>query len=133
MPTRLLVVQHIHKENCMTFDEHDAKVGSLLKQKDRAEKKLKNRLCCAKQSVNTLRILADCFDDKVDEAEVVRVMDNRFECVHSSISTHSHLVQPDIKWPEFPPDLRETVLEICDLKADIKRLSELLETELNCF
>ncbi len=116
----------------MTFNEHDAKVGSLLKQKDKAEKKLKNRLCRAKQSANTLRILADCFDDEVEDAEVTKVMGNQFECVHSSIPTHPHIVKPDTEWPEFPPDLKETVSEICDLKTEIKRLSELLETELDC-
>lgn len=116
----------------MRFSEHDARVGSLLKQKDKAEKKLINRLCRAKQTVNVLRILADCFDDEVEDAEVTKVAGNRFECVHPSIPTHPHLVKPDIEWPEFPSDLKGVTSEICDLKAEIKRISELLRTELDC-
>ena len=116
----------------MTFSEHDAKVGSLLKEKDKAEKRLKNRLCRAKQSVNVLRILADCFDGDIGCAEVLNVIGDKLVCDHPSISKHPNRVKGNDAWPEFPPDLRETVSEICELKMEISRLSELLETELNC-
>ena len=116
----------------MSFDEHDAKVGALLKRKDRAEKNLTNRLCRAKQMVNSLRILADCFDDEVEDAGVIRVIGDRFECTHSSLDQNPNRVKKDSDWPEFPPDLRGVVSEICDLQSEIHQLSELLETELNC-
>ena len=116
----------------MSFDEHDAKVGALLKRKNRAEKNLTNRLCRAKQMVSALRILADCFDDEEEGAGIIRVKGDRFECTHSSLDGNPSRVKKDTDWPEFPPDLREVVTEICDLQSEILDLSELLKTELNC-
>ena len=116
----------------MSFDEHDAKVGALLKKKDRAEKELTNRLCRAKQMVDPLRILADCFDDGEEDAKIIRVIGDRFECTHPSLDGNPNLVKKDTDWPEFPPDLCVVVSEICDLQSKIRQLSELLETELNC-
>ena len=88
-------------------------------------------MCRAKQLVEVLRILADCFDDKKEDAEVIKVIGDRFECSHPRIDNNPSLVKTADDWPEFPPDLKGIVSEICDLNAEISPLSELLKTELD--
>jgi len=116
----------------MEFNQHDAKIGALLKKKNRAEKKLANRLCWTNHMVRALRILADCFDENFKDAEIVGVMGGRFECIHPEINTHPNRVYKEEDWPEFPTDLKEVAVEICELKTEVVQISELLESELNC-
>ena len=116
----------------MEFNQHDAKVGALLKKKNRTENKLTNRLCWANHMVHSLRILADCFDEDFKDAEIVSVMGDRFECVHPNVNAHSNRVYKEEDWPEFPTDLKEVAIEICELKEKVVQISGLLESELNC-
>ena len=105
--------------------ESDAKVGKLYKDLCRAKRHLERRKSEADQMVETLNMLAECFDESVEENRITGISGNQFRC------TKTDLNQRVGRSPlyEFPTKAGEIATEIYVLENEIKQLKEDLDLE----
>lgn len=118
----------------MTKDNNaDAEIGSLYRQKCKAEKRLMKRRNDAKHLVKPLRILAECFDEENEGANIQIVKGEEFWYRYMEregvIKESRGDKDPSVP---FPTEAREVATEIYELKRKIVDLTERLELAIGC-
>lgn len=105
--------------------ESDAKVGKLYKDLCRAKRRLEQRKSEADQMVETLHMLAECFDESVEENRITGICGNQFRCTRTELNNRvggTPLI-------DFPTNAGEIAAEIYWLENEIKQLKEDLDLE----
>ncbi len=111
----------------------NAELGSLYRQKRKAEKRLLKRRNDAKHLVEPLRILAECFDEENVEANIQVVKGEEFWYWYREreglIKESRGDKDPSVP---FPIEAMDIATDIYQLEKEIEDLNERLELAIGC-
>lgn len=117
----------------MTKSTTDAEIGGLYKQKCKAENRLLKRRNDAKRLVQPLHILAECFDDQRETANIESVSGEEFYYWYQELNGVIEQSRGD-KDPAipFPIEAMAIATDIYQLEKEIEDLTERLELAIGC-
>lgn len=107
-------------------------VGGLTIEIDRNQKRLNKRKCDAQHMVKTLRVLADCFDEQIENAYITEIEGDKFDCRHPDVSYHGYQVKKKEDYLTFPTGIMEIATDIRDLEKKLSDSNKRLRAELDC-
>ena len=106
----------------------EAAVGSLYIELHRAKSRLAKRRHDAQQIVETLRMLADCFDESETGHCITEASGRQFRCTKTEMNSRAG----KCPFVDFPTDASEIATDIYELESEVERLEERLDLEMKC-